>query len=387
MQFIDLAAQQRRVRHEIEARIRRVLDHGQYIMGPEVRELEAQLADYVGVKHALSCASGTDALLLALMAQGVGPGDAVFTTPFTFMATAEVIALLGAVPVFVDIEPVTFNLDPASLERTVAALGARDAAFAPLPIQALQSPLRPRGIIVVDLFGVAADYVAIQSIADQNGLFVVQDGAQSFGAERFGKKSCGMASIGCTSFFPAKPLGAYGDGGMCFTDDSETDAVMQSLRVHGQGRDKYENVRIGINGRLDTLQAAILLAKFQIFPGEISLRQEVAQRYASLIQRLGAPVEPPRIPQGMVSAWAQYSVLARDTDHRAELLNRLKDASIPSAIYYPKPLHLQTAFKDLGYGAGDFPVSEMCARRIFSIPMHPYLTPNDQERVVRALAG
>jgi dTDP-4-amino-4,6-dideoxygalactose transaminase len=387
MQFIDLTAQQRRIRHEIESRIQTVLDHGQYIMGPEIRELEERLADYVGVRHALSCASGTDALLLALLARGVGPGDAIFTTPFTFMATAEVIALLGAVPVFVDIEPVTFNIDPAGLERTVAALSARDGAVSPLPRQAVETPLRPRGIIVVDLFGVAADYAAIQAIADRNDLFVVQDGAQSFGAERFGKKSCSMASIGCTSFFPAKPLGAYGDGGMCFTDDAETDALMQSLRVHGQGRDKYENVRIGINGRLDTLQAAVLLAKLRIFPEEISLRQEVAQRYDSLIETLGAPVEPPRIPDGIVSAWAQYSVLAQDSEHRAELLNRLKEASIPSAIYYPKPLHLQTAFRDLGYTPGDFPVSEMCARRIFSIPMHPYLTADEQERVIRALAG
>lgn len=386
MQFIDLAAQQRRIRDDIEERIRRVLDHGQYVMGPEVRELEERLADFVGVKHALSCASGTDALLLALMARGVGPGDAVFTTPFTFMATAEVIALLGAVPVFVDIEPMTFNLDPACLERAVTALRSRNAALSPLPRPALESPLRPRGIIAVDLFGVPAEYDAIQAVADQHELFVIQDAAQSFGAERYGQKACSMASVGCTSFFPAKPLGAYGDGGMCFTDDGGLDEVVRSLRIHGQGHDKYDNVRIGINGRLDTLQAAVLLVKLGIFPEELELRQEAARRYTDLILRHGAPVEPPRIPEGIVSAWAQYSVLARDATHRVELMKRLEEASIPSAVYYPKPLHLQTAFQELGHQSGAFPVSESCAQRIFSLPMHPYLTAPDQERVITALA-
>ncbi len=385
MQFIDLAAQQRRIRSDIEDRIRSVLDHGQYVMGPEVRELEERLADYVGVRHALSCASGTDALLLALMARGVGPGDAIFTTPFTFMATAEVIALLGAVPVFVDIEPGTFNLDPTRLDRAVTALRSRDGSISPLPAPALESALRPRCIIAVDLFGVPAEYDAIQAVADQHGLFVIQDGAQSFGAERYGQKTCSMASVGCTSFFPAKPLGAYGDGGMCFTDDTELDLCMQSLRIHGQGHDKYDNVRIGINGRLDTMQAAILLAKFEVFPEEIELRREVAGRYAALIQRLGAAVEPPRIPDGVISAWAQYSVLARDESHRAELLRRLKSATIPAAIYYPRPLHLQTAFKDLGYAPGAFPVSELCAQRIFSLPMHPYLAESDQKKIIAAL--
>jgi dTDP-4-amino-4,6-dideoxygalactose transaminase len=386
MQFIDLAAQQRRIRSDIEARILKVLDHGQYVMGPEVRELEERLAAYVGVKRGLSCASGTDALLLALMAWGVGPGDAVFTTPFTFMATAEVIALLGAVPVFVDIEAATFNLDPAGLERAVEALSSGDAARSPLPAPALVRPLRPRAVIAVDLFGVPAEYDAIQAVADRHDLFVIQDAAQSFGAERFGRKSCAMAAVGCTSFFPAKPLGAYGDGGMCFTDDTELDDRMQSLRIHGQGRDKYENVRIGINGRLDTLQAAVLLAKLEIFPEEIILRDHAARRYTDLIERLGAPVEPPRLPECVISAWAQYSVLARDEAHRAELLARLGAAAIPSAVYYPKPLHLQKAFHDLGYGPGDFPVSELCARRILSLPMHPYLAAEDQEKVIMALA-
>lgn len=387
MQFIDLAAQQRRIREAVEARIRSVLDHGQYIMGPEVQELENRLADYVGVKHAVSCASGTDALLLALMARGVGAGDAVFTTPFTFTATAEVIALLGAVPVFVDIEPMTFNLDPACLERAVTALRSRNASLYPLPLPVLHRSLRPRGVIAVDLFGVPADYDAIQAVADQHELFVIQDAAQSFGAERYGQKACSMAATGCTSFFPAKPLGAYGDGGMCFTDDDGIDECLRSLRIHGQGRDKYDNVRIGINGRLDTLQAAVLLVKFGIFPEELELRQAAARRYTDLILSLGAPVEPPRIPEGIVSAWAQYSVLARDGAQRAELLARLQEASIPFAVYYPKPLHLQRAFQELGYGPGAFPVSESCADRIFSLPMHPYLTAPDQERVVRALVG
>ena len=288
MQFVDLAYQQQRIKNQLDTRIQAVLAHGNYIMGPEVKELEDKLAAYVGAKHAIGCASGTDALLLALMAYGVGPGDAVFTTPFTFIATAEVISLLGATPVFVDIDPQTFNLDPAKLELAIQALKQNDQSIYPLPrsnsiLDPRSSPLKrsapptsdlqPRGIIAVDLFGLPADYDTINSIAKSHGLLVIEDAAQSFGANYKGKKACALADIACTSFFPAKPLGCYGDGGMCFTDDDTLAEVIKSLRVHGKGGHKYDNVRIGINGRLDTLQAAILLAKFEIFPEEVDTSQ------------------------------------------------------------------------------------------------------------------
>ncbi|HOM08315.1 MAG TPA: DegT/DnrJ/EryC1/StrS family aminotransferase [Syntrophales bacterium] len=388
MEFIDLKTQQGLLRERLDANIRKVLAHGQYIMGPEVRALEAQLAAYVGIAHAVACASGTDALLMALMAQGVGPGDAVFTTPFTFVATAEVIGLLGAVPVFVDIDPETYNLDPAALDRAVAAFREGDPSLHPLPRVAAG---RARAVIAVDLFGLLADYEAIGAVAKKHGLFVVEDAAQSFGAERGGRRSCSFGDVACTSFFPAKPLGCYGDGGMCFTADDDLAAALRSLRVHGQGGDKYDNVRIGINGRLDTLQAAILLAKFEIFPEEMSRRQEVADRYSRALAASTRLVVPPPHREGgegeSISAWAQYSLLARDEAQRADLMGRLREAGIPTAIYYPKPLHLQGAFSYLGYRRGDFPVSEDVARRIFSIPMHPYLTETDQERIVRALLG
>jgi UDP-2-acetamido-2-deoxy-ribo-hexuluronate aminotransferase len=377
MDFIDLAAQQRRISEELNANIARVLAHGQYINGPEVRELEATLAAYVGVEHAVGCASGTDALLMALMALEIGPGDAVFTTPFTFVATAEVIGLLGATPVFVDVDPATFNIDPAKLEQAIAAVEKGDPALHPLPA-ALGGRLRPRAVIPVDLFGLPADYDAVEAIANRCVIAVIEDAAQSFGADYKGKKACSFGAIGCTSFFPAKPLGCYGDGGMCFTNDDRLADLLRSIRVHGQGSDKYENVRIGINGRLDTLQAAILLAKFSIFPEEIDLRQEVARRYNELLAGYAAI---PEIPEGLKSAWAQYSILVRDGARRTDLMACLKEARIPTAIYYPKPLHLQQAFAGLGYKEGDFPVSENFARRIFSLPMHPYLGAEDQRRI------
>ena len=384
MQFIDLAAQQERIRERIEANIAAVLDHGKYIMGPEIQSLEEKLAQYVGVKRAISCASGTDALLLALMAYEIGPGDAIFTTPFTFIATGEVISLLGATPVFVDIDPRTFNLDPSKLEPAVQAVLDNQATDHPLPQSG--AALVPRGIIAVDLFGLPADYDNLNAIAGRYGLFVLEDAAQSFGAEYKGKKACNLAQIGGTSFFPAKPLGCYGDGGMCFSDDDNLYEIMMSLRVHGKGTHKYDNVRIGMNGRMDTLQAAVLLAKFDIFPEEIELRQQVARRYSQLLNQQ-AEVQAPVVPGEMTSAWAQYSVLARDETHRTQLQAKLKEAGIPTAIYYPKPLHLQTAFKSLGYKEGDFPISEDFSGRIFSLPMHPYLSNSDQEIIVRALDG
>ena len=384
MQFIDLAAQQERIRERIEANIAAVLDHGKYIMGPEIQSLEEKLAQYVGVKHAISCASGTDALLLALMAYEIGPGDAIFTTPFTFIATGEVISLLGATPVFVDIDSQTFNMDPSKLEPAIQAIldnAANDPAIARSGIS-----LVPRGIIAVDLFGLPADYDSLNAIAGQHGLFVLEDAAQSFGAGYKGKKACNLTQIGCTSFFPAKPLGCYGDGGMCFTDNENLYETIQSLRVHGKGTHKYDNVRIGMNGRMDTLQAAVLLAKFDIFPEEVELRQQVARRYSRLLNQQ-AEVQAPMVPQEMISAWAQYSVLAKDETHRTQLQAKLKDAGIPTAIYYPKPLHLQTAFKFLGYEEGDFPISEDFSSRIFSLPMHPYLSNSDQEIIAKNLSS
>ena len=427
MDFIDLAAQQRRISEKLSANIAKVLAHGQYINGPEVMDLEENLAAYVGARHAVGCASGTDALLMALMALEIGPGDAVFTTPFTFIATAEVISLLGATPVFVDIDPATFNLDPAQLERAVAAVEQNDPATYPLPKCAAasngnrlasvavapgQNPddartagemigapsrLCPRAVITVDLFGLPADYDEIGAVAARHGLAVVEDAAQSFGGEYRGKKAGAFGRIACTSFFPAKPLGCYGDAGMCFTDDDALAGVLRSIRGHGQGSDKYDNVRIGINGRLDTLQAAILLAKFSIFPEEIDLRQEVAKRYDAL---LAGFIKTPQIPGGYKSAWAQYSLLARDTAERTALMAKLRAGGVPTAIYYPKPLHRQEAFAGLGYGSETasrntspgssnppfFPVSEDCARRIFSLPMHPYLEASAQQKIAALLS-
>ena len=376
MQFIDLKRQQERIRDDLRKRIDAVLAHGNYIMGPEIAELESTLAEYVGVKHCLSCSSGTDALLLALMAHGIKPGDAIFTTPFTFIATAEVVALLGATPVFVDIDPVTYNIDPVKLEQAIAALKSGGK-----PSQGTPDGLRARGIIPVDLFGVPADYENINAIARKHGLFVIEDACQSFGGMRDGKKACGLAEIAATSFFPAKPLGCYGDAGAVFTNSDSLAQTMRSLRIHGQGIDKYNNERIGINGRCDTMQAAVLLAKMSIFEQEMQERQIVAARYSKL---LSGSVTTPSVPAGIRSARAQYSVLSDRRDH---LMSKLKDAGIPTAIYYPKPLHLQDAFSYLGYKPGSMPVSESVARKIFSVPMHPYLTEEEQKRVADAIAG
>ncbi len=391
MQFIDLAVQQRRIKDEIDANIAAILDHGKYIMGPEIGILENRLADYVGVKHAIGCASGTDALLMALLAKQIGPGDAVFTSPFTFIATAEVLSLLGAVPVFVDIDPQTFNIDPDKLQSAIEAIKNNDASIHPVPATNAYpgSPatvLKPRGILAVDIFGLPADYNRIDIIAAEHGLFIIEDAAQSFGAEFSAKMACSFGSIGCTSFFPAKPLGCYGDGGMCFTDDERLAEIMGSLRVHGKGHHKYDNVRIGVNGRLDTIQAGILLAKFEVFPEEIELRQQVADRYTEMLNPI-PNIQTPAIPAGYRSAWAQYSILATDENQRTDLQNELREANIPTAIYYPKPLHLQSAFADLGYRKGDFPISEEISSRIFSLPMHPYLAEEDQQKIAAIIGS
>jgi UDP-2-acetamido-2-deoxy-ribo-hexuluronate aminotransferase len=367
--FIDLKSQQKLIYPSLMARIERVLAHGQYILGPEVAEVEAELAAYVGVKHAITCASGTDALLMVLMAKGVGPGDGVLTTPFTFIATAEVIQLAGATPVFVDIDPRTFNISPEALEEALSTWGQNPRT----------SALHPKGVIAVDLFGQPADYDKIEAIAARRGLFVLEDAAQSFGATYKGRRAGSLAEAAATSFFPAKPLGCYGDGGAVFTDDQALADLLRSIRVHGQGAHRYEHVRLGLNGRFDTIQAAVLLAKLEIFHQEVAVRELVARRYS---QTLADAVETPFISPECTSIWAQYSVLS---PRRGELLEKLQKAVIPTAIYYPQPLHLQPAFAPLGYKPGDFPVSEAAAGRIFSLPMHPYLTESDQNLIIQTL--
>ena len=374
MEFVDLKKQYERIKPRIHDRINEVLRHGKFIMGPEVGELEHQLASFVGCKFCVSCANGTDALLLSLMARDISPGDAVFTTPFTFIATAEVISLLGATPVFVDIDPDTFNIDPRKLQEAIEA-----ATQGMVRGRSVRKKLTPKGIVTVDLFGLPADYDPINRIAKEHGLFVLEDAAQSLGGTYKGKKLGNVTDIAATSFFPAKPLGCYGDGGAIFTNDEAMANRLRSLREHGKGSHKYDNVCIGINGRLDTLQAAILLPKLEIFDSEIKERQEVAARYSTALKDI---VKVPHVPEGLFSAWAQYAVL---TDKRDLYLDKLKALGIPTAVYYPRPLHLQTAFSNLGYRQGDFPVAEQTSDRIFSLPMYPYLDPSDQNKIVEAV--
>lgn len=365
MHFIDLVAQQSRIRSGIDRRIKAVLDHGQYIMGPEVAELESKLSKYVGVNHCLSCSNGTDALLIPLLAHGVGPGDAVLVPSFTFFATAEVVSLAGAKPIFVDVDPTTFNICPKSLRDVIE--------------RAKRNGEKLRAIIPVDLFGLPAPYAAIHEIAKEHDLFVLEDAAQSFGASYLGSKACSLSNIAATSFFPAKPLGCYGDGGAIFCDDAGLKSIMTSIRVHGQGRDKYENIRIGINGRLDTIQAAILLEKLTIFDDEIKRRNAIATRYTSELSKI---VETPSIPVGYTSAWAQYTIKVKNRDR---LVGRLKERCIPTMMYYPIPIHLQDAYRCLGYKSGSLPVSESLCKEVLSIPMHPYLSEQDQDQIVKGI--
>jgi dTDP-4-amino-4,6-dideoxygalactose transaminase len=364
--FVDLAAQFRRLEPEIRAAIDGVLAHGRFIMGPEVAQLERELEAFVGTRHAVACSSGTDALLLPLMAWGIGPGDAVITTPFTFIATAEVISLLGATPVFVDIDERTYNIDPAGIEAAVEALRGEGAPH-------------PRCIIGVDLFGLPADYAAIDAIAARHDLLVLEDAAQSLGAAVGGRRAGSFGHAAATSFFPAKPLGCYGDGGAVFTDDDDLAERLRSIRIHGKGGDKYDNVRIGLNARLDTLQAAILLPKLRAFPDELEAREAVARRYT---QGLEEVVRTPWVPDGVRSAWAQYSFTVPD---RAPVQAALAAAGVPTAVYYPRPLHLQSAYAGLELGPGSFPVSESVCERILSVPMHPDLDETTQGRIIEAI--
>lgn len=363
--FIDLQAQRRRLGPRLDAAIARVLEHGNFVMGREITELEEQLAVFCNAKHAITCASGTDALALVLMAKGIRPGDAVFIPAFTFVATAEVVAWLGATPVFVDVETDSFNISPASLEAAIADAG--------------KLGLRPRMVIPVDLFGQPADYRRILPIAAKHGLFVLADAAQSFGANLDNRRVGAFGEATATSFFPAKPLGCYGDGGAIFTNDDEMDAVLRSLRVHGQGNDKYDNIRIGMNGRLDTIQAAVLIEKLAIFEDEIAARQRIADRYN---QGLADVARVPELTPGATSVWAQYTVVLRDRDKVAAAL---KAESIPTAIYYPIPLSRQTGYRHFPTVSGGVPVSEGLAKRVLSLPMHPYLDPSVQDRIIGAV--
>ncbi|MBC8340034.1 MAG: DegT/DnrJ/EryC1/StrS family aminotransferase [Proteobacteria bacterium] len=366
MPFVDLAAQYQLLKPEIDARIQAVLDHGRFINGPEITELETALCEFSGSEHAVGCASGTDALVMALMAAGVGPGDAVFLPSFTFTASAEVVLVVGAQPVFVDVDPRTFNINVAHLKSQIDA--TRKAG-----------KLTPKAIIPVDLFGLPADYASVNEIAKELDLFVLGDAAQSFGA-RFGDARVGtLASVTTTSFFPAKPLGCYGDGGAIFTNSAETADVLRSIRAHGKGTGKYDIVRIGINGRLDTLQAAILLPKLAIFEREIAARTKLAAHYDA---RLADAVTTPLREDGKASSWAQYSVLIDDRD---DVQAKLRKAGIPTAVYYPLPMHLQPAYAAYGDGDGSLPVSESLAKRIMSLPMHPYMEEATADTICDAL--
>ena len=368
MEFRDLKKQYHVLHGEMDRAVLDAMASGAYIMGPQVRALEQQLADYVGVKHCLTCANGTDALTLALKAWGIGPGDAVFVPDFTFFSSAEVVPLEGAEPVFVDVYEDTFNIDAADLERAVKEVLS-------------EGRLRPRVVVAVDLFGLPADYQAIRAVADRYCLLVLEDGAQGFGGTHDGKRACSFGDIATTSFFPAKPLGCYGDGGAVFTDNDEWAALITSYRVHGKGTFKYDNVRIGLNSRLDTVQAAVLQVKLKAFADyELDAVNEVAARYTELLQGLATPV----IPAGYRSSWAQYTVRFTSREERDAVQAALKADGIPAMVYYPKPLHRQTAFA--GYQDDNVcPVATSLCERVLSLPLHPYMGLEDIETVCNAI--
>ena len=355
MQFIDLKQQYQLLKPTIDAAIQRVLDHGNYIMGPEIPALEAALAEYVGVKHCITVASGTDSLEIALRAWDIGPGDEVITVPFTWISSAEAIALVGAKPVFVDIDPVDYNIDIAKIEAAITS--------------------RTKAIMPVSLFGQMPDFDAINAIAAKHGIPVLEDAAQSFGATQRGKKSCAVSSVGSTSFFPAKPFGCYGDGGALFTDDDDLAEKMRAIRTHG-GVKRHFHTLVGMNGRFDTIQAAILLAKLPTFPSEVAARERIGARYSELLRDV---CSIPEISPGNSHVYAQYTIRVPDRD---SLGAKLKEAGIPSAVYYPKCLHEQPVFADLGYKWGDLPVAEKASREVISLPMHPFLSVAEQDSVV-----
>jgi len=364
MEFLDLKTQQSRIRKPLEKRIKKILDHGAYIMGPEVFELEDKLADYCGVKHAISCSSGTDALLIPLMAWGIGPGDAVFTTPFTYVATAEVISILGATPIFVDVYESTYNIDCEKLEIEINKV-------------INEGKLKPKAIIPVDLFGLPARYRLIDKIAKKYNLKVIEDAAQSFGGSIKGNKVGNFGDIAATSFYPAKPLGCYGDGGAIFTNDDNLAEECKAIRIHGTKKDKYNSEMIGLNGRLDSIQAAVLLEKLSIFDEELEMRNEVNFHYRKHLNNAQYH------PKDYQSAHALFSIILGSNEKRDELIDRLSQDKIPSVVYYKYPIHLMQGFNYLGYSNGDFPVSEMLSLQIISLPMHPYLTETEQKKILK----
>jgi len=366
--FIDIAAQRRRIGPAVDEAVARVLAHCQFINGPEVTALEAALAAYCGAKHVVTCASGTDALVMVLMAKGVGAGDAVLCPSFTFCATGEAVAIAGATPVFVDVDEATFNIDAPSLKRGIAT--------------AKRLGLKPRGVIPVDLFGQSADHDAVFAVAETEGMFILDDAAQAFGASYKGRRLGGMGIVTATSFFPAKPLGCYGDGGAIFTDDAAFADLLRSIRVHGQGNDKYDNVRLGLTGRLDTIQAAVLIEKLKIFDDEIAARSRIAERYA---QGLGNVVTVPRLAKGHTSVWAQYTIRLPQGTDRDAFAAALKAQGVPTAIYYPKSMHQQTAYRKYPVADGGLPVSERLSADVISLPMHAYLDEASQDRVIQAV--
>lgn len=369
IQFNDLGAQYAALKPEIDAAIAAVLKDCHFISGPQVEQLEAALCDYTGRKYCVTCGSGTDALHLPLMAMGVGPGDAVFVSAFTFYASSEVISLCGATPVFVDSLPDTYNMDPMDLAAKIAQVKA-------------EGKLKPRGVIAVDLFGLPADFPAIEPIAKENGLFVLEDSAQGFGGKIGERRACSFGDVSATSFFPAKALGCYGDGGAVFTDDEEMYTLLKSLRVHGKGSMKYENVRVGLNSRLDTLQAAILLPKLNAFDVENAHRNGAAEKYGfQLKDRFAVPV----VPEGFHSSFGYYTLRAKNEEERARAQTALKEAGVPSMVYYPCPLHLQKVYQPLGYKEGDLPVAEQLAKTVFSLPMHGYITDEEIDYICGVL--
>ena len=370
MEFRDLKKQYQYLKSEIDTAISGVISKSNFIMGQQVTELEQQLAEYVGSKYCISCANGTDALTLPLMAWGIKAGDAVFVPDFTFFSTGEVVSFAGATPIFVDVDADTFNIDTIQLEEHIKhVLG--------------QGKLTPRAIIPVDLFGLPADYIEIEQIAKKYGLLVLEDSAQGFGGSINGRRACSFSDVAITSFFPAKPLGCYGDGGALFTDNDGLAEKLKSLRVHGKGTDKYDNVRIGVNSRLDTIQAAVLLPKFKAFVDyELADVNKVAQKYTQL---LSGAVKTPVIPEGYYSSWAQYTITLESREKRDSLQSSLKEKGIPSMIYYPKPMHRQTAFAGLESARENFPVSDMLCGCVLSLPMHPYLSDEDVESVCDAV--
>lgn len=374
MNFIDLESQYRRIKPEIAARINKVLKHGHFVMGPEVEELEIKLATFAGTQQCVSCASGTDALVMILMAEGIGPGDAVFVPAFTFFASAEAVALVGATPVFVDIDPATYCIDPSALAGAIASCldGKRTAPGAP-------EKLVPRAVIAVDLYGLAADYGSISKICRRHKLFLLEDGAQSFGATSQGKRCGSFGDCAVTSFYPAKPLGGYGEGGAIFAESTEFAAKLRSLRNHGSGAFAYDHVRIGLNGRLDTFQAAIVLAKLEIFESELAQRQAVANRYRS---SLNGCCTLQIIPAGYQSSWAQFTI---EVENRDSFRASLTAQGIPTAVHYPRPVHLQPAFGFLAYQPGSLPVSERASQRVVSLPMHPYLDTATVDAIAEAV--